>query len=48
MELVAFEERKLFILMPTARYFGLAIGMEIFWPFKKLSLDDIVTTMGLQ
>ncbi len=24
----------------VARYFGLAIGMEVFWPLKDLSLDD--------
>jgi len=44
----SFEERKLFILMLAVRYFGLAIGMEIFWPFKDLSLDDAMTTTRLQ
>ncbi len=39
-----FEECKLFILTPTTRYFGLVVRMEIFWPLKDLSMDNIIVT----
>jgi hypothetical protein len=36
----AFKERKLFCLAPTTRYCESMVGMEVFWPFKDLSLND--------
>jgi hypothetical protein len=39
----AFEEHKLFILMLATRYFGSIIGMEVLWPLKDLSVDNVIT-----
>ncbi len=36
----AFKEQKLFCPTPTTRYYGSMVGMEVFWPFKDLSLND--------
>jgi hypothetical protein len=44
----AFEEHKPFIWTLVGRYFGSTIGMEVFWPLKDLSTDDVMTIMGLQ
>jgi hypothetical protein len=41
----AFEHQKLFCLVPTMRYCELAVGMEVFWPFKDLSMNDEVDNM---
>ncbi len=42
----AFEHRKLFCVVPTMRYNKLVVGMEVFWPFKDLSImNDEVANM---
>ncbi len=38
----AFEERKLFCLVLTMRYYGSSIRMEVFWPFNDLLMNDEV------
>jgi hypothetical protein len=38
--LEAFEERKLFCSVLTARYYGSLVGMELLWPFKDLPMND--------
>jgi hypothetical protein len=43
-----FEEGKLFIWTLTTRFFRLAIGKDVFWSLKDLSMDDVVTIIGLQ
>ncbi len=40
--------RNVSFLFQVVKYFGLAIGMEVFWPSKDLSLYDVMTTTGLQ
>jgi len=40
------EQWKLFYIVPTARYCGSTIVMEVFWPCKDLSMnDEVVDTM---
>jgi hypothetical protein len=39
------EQWKLFCLVPSARYCGLVIGIEVFWPCKCLSMNDKVVDM---
>jgi hypothetical protein len=42
----AFKERKLFCLAPTTRYCMSIVGMEVFWPFKDITLnDELIVTM---
>jgi hypothetical protein len=36
------EEWKLFCLISNARYYGSAIGIKVFWPYKYLFLNDEV------
>jgi len=43
-----FEEGKLFIWTLATKYFRLAIGKDVFWSLKDLSMDDVVITTGLQ
>ncbi len=40
--LEAFEERKLFCSILTIKYYKSLVGMELFWPFKDLSMNDEV------
>ncbi len=40
----AFEKCKLFIPILAVRYFGSTIGMEVLWPLKDLSVDNVITT----
>jgi len=40
--------RNVSFLFQVVKYFGLAIGMEVFWPSKDLSLYDVMTTTRLQ
>jgi len=41
-----FEEQKLFCPTPKTKYCKLVVGMEVFWPFKDVSLnDELVVTM---
>jgi hypothetical protein len=34
------EQWKLFCLVPSVRYYGSTIGVEVFWPCKYLSMND--------
>ncbi len=44
---VDLEEQKLFCLAPATTYCGSTIRMEVFWPFKDLSLNDELAIMVL-
>ncbi len=39
-----FEECKLFILTLAINYFGSVVRMEVFWPLKDLSMDNVTVT----
>jgi hypothetical protein len=43
-----FEERKLFMLMLDVKHFESIVGMEVFWPLKDLSMDNVVITTKLE
>jgi len=40
------EHRKLFCLVPSVRYYGLVVGIKVFWPCKYLSMNDEKVTMA--
>jgi hypothetical protein len=42
------EQRKLLYPIPSARYFGSIIRMEVFWPCKYLSMNDEVVKMSIK
>jgi hypothetical protein len=44
----AFEECKVFILMPIAKYLGSDVGMKVFWSLKDLSMENLLTTSELE
>ncbi len=41
----AFEKQKLFCPTPIAKYCESMIGMEVFWPFKNVFLNDELLVM---
>jgi hypothetical protein len=43
----AFKECKVFILMPTAKYLRLDVGMKVLWSLKDLSMENLLTTPEL-
>jgi len=44
----AFKECKVFILMPTAKYLRLDVGMKVLWSLKDLSMENLLTTPELE
>jgi hypothetical protein len=43
-----FEECKLFMMMLVVRYFESIVRVEVFWPLKDLSMDNVVINMELE
>jgi hypothetical protein len=44
----AYEQRKLFCPIPSVRYCGSMVGMEIFWPCKYLSMNDEMVKTAIE
>jgi hypothetical protein len=42
------EQWKLFCLVPSVRYCGLAVGIKVFWPYKYLPMNDEVVNMVIK
>lgn len=43
-----FEECKVFILMPIAKYLGSDVGMKVFWSLKDLSMEKFIDYSGIR